>query len=160
MKLNKNKFKIFLEVARALNKEEVVPILFGSLGLYRIIGEFDQAKDIDVLVPTEVISEKWYDLIKIMEGLGFKLKDEKEHEFIKGSEIVAFAKESDLDELAKIKRDNLTISKLDGIKFKEISVDNYLLVYQLMLRDNYRQEKLGKADQEKIVLIKKYLEKP
>ena len=53
--------------------------------------------------------------------------------------------------------DNLKVSKVDGIKFKELTVEDYLFVYKLMLRDNYRQEKRGKTDKEKITMIQKHL---
>lgn len=41
MNLDK-KFSIFLEVAEALNKNGITPTLYGSLGLYRIIGQLDE----------------------------------------------------------------------------------------------------------------------
>ena len=158
LKINKEKFQIFLKVAKLLNKQEIIPILFGSLGLNRTIGEFGRANDIDILVPSEIINEKWHDLIKSMRSLSFKLKDEKEHEFIKNSEIVAFGKASDLAEISKINSDILKMSEVDKIKFKELSAEHHLLCYQSMLRDHYRQKKRGKEDEEKIALIKKYLE--
>lgn len=157
LKINKEKFQIFLKVAKLLNKQGIIPILFGSLGLNRTIGEFGRANDIDILVPPEIINEKWHDLIKSMRGLGFKLKDEKEHEFIKNSEIVAFGKASDLAEINKINPDTLKMSEVDKVKFKELSAEHYFLCYQSMLRDHYRQKKRGKADKEKIALIRKYL---
>jgi len=159
MKINKKEFQIFLEVARKLNNNfNIVPILFGSLGLYRKIGESGKANDIDILVPDSFLKEKWSELIKLMEGLNFKLSNEKEHEFIKNSEIVAFGKASNLAEISKINPDILKISEVDKVKFKELSAEHYLLCYQSMLRDHYRQKKRGKADEEKIALIKKYLE--
>jgi len=156
--LNKEKFGIFLETAKVLNRHNIIPILFGSLGLNRVIGEFAKANDIDVLISDKLISQKWNDLIEIMKKLNFRLKDKKEHEFIKDSEIVAFGKESDLLNLSQINPDTLNISEINGVKFKELSAEQYLLCYQLMFRDKYRQEKRGKADREKIALIQKYLE--
>jgi len=159
--INKRKFEIFLEVSRLLNTYDIVPILYGSLGLWKIIGEFDKANDIDILVPKEFINKnkKWDDLISFMEEINFKLKDEDEHEFIRDSEIAAFGNEKDLNEKIHINTEGLKISKIGGVKFKELSPKQYLMVYQFMLRDNYRQEKRGKGDQKKIGLIKKYLRK-
>ena len=158
LKINKKKFEVFLEVAGKLNDFfNVIPILYGSLGLYKIIGEYSECSDIDILIPDEFVNERWDELIDLMEKMGFKLKDEHEHEFIRDSEIVAFAKQDDLIKRIGLDPNKLTVYNVENIKFKEISIKNYLSVYKLMLRDNYRQEKRGKADQEKIDLIEKYI---
>ena len=158
LKINEKKFEVFLEVARKLNDFfNVIPILYGSLGLYKIIGEYSECSDIDILIPDEFVNERWNELIDLMEKMGFKLKDEHEHEFIRGSEIVAFAKQDDLIKRIELDPNKLTVSNINNIKFKELSVKDYLSVYRLMLRDDYRQKKRKKADQEKIDLIEKYI---
>jgi len=160
LKINKKKFEIFLEIAKALNESfNTVPVLYGSLGLYKIIGEHSECSDVDVLVPDEFVNERWDELIKLIEKMGFELKDEHEHEFIRNSEIVAFAKQNDLIKRIGLYPNKLIVCKVDDIKFKELSIEDYLSVYRLMLRDDYRQEKRGKADQEKIELIEKYISK-
>lgn len=157
---NKKKFEIFIEVAKGLNKTfSVAPIITGSLGLCRIIGDFKEAEDIDIWVPREFIDTKWAETINFMKGLGFELKDEHEHEFSRQGEIVAFGSDADLAAQAKISPDTLDISEVDGAKFKEFTAQQYLDIYKLMLRDNYRQEKKGKNDQQKIKLIEEYIEK-
>lgn len=159
-KSNEKKFTIFLEVAKELNNAfDVTPVLYGSLGLYRIINESKSANDIDFLVPEKLINEKWSELIALMKSLKFELKNEHEHEFSRDGEIVAFGSESDLIEFAKVDSNNLKVSQIDGIGFRELTPEQYLSCYQLMLRDNYRQEKRGSDDKEKITLIEEYLEK-
>ncbi len=159
-KNNKEKFEIFLEISRGLNKVfNVVPVLFGSLGLYRRIGEYGMANDIDILIPEELISKRWGELICFMQDLGFELEDEKEHEFSRKGESVGFAKQEDLLEKTEINLSNLEISNEDGVVFKGLAAEHFLAVYELMLRDNYRQEKLGKDDKKKIELIKNYIGK-
>lgn len=158
LKINKKKFEIFLEVAGKLNNFfDVIPILYGSLGLYKIIGEHSECNDVDVLLPDEFINKKWQDLIDLMRKIGFELKDEREHEFIRDSEIVAFAKQDDLIKRINLYPNDLVVHNINDVKFKELSVKNYLSVYKLMLRDDYRQKKRGKADQEKIDLIEEYI---
>jgi len=158
LKINKKKFEIFLEVAGKLNDFlNIIPILYGSLGLYKIIGEYNECSDIDILIPDEFVNEKWQDLIDLMRKMGFELKNEHEHEFIRDSEIVAFAKQDDLTKRIGLDPNKLTVYNVNNIKFKELLVKDYLSVYKLMLRDDYRQEKRGKADQEKIDLIEKYI---
>ncbi len=158
LSINKRKFEVFLEVSRLLNTYGIIPILYGSLGLWKIIGEFDKANDIDILVPKKFIKEKWNFLINLVGKINFELKDEHEHEFTRDSEIIAFARQEDLEERLQINPKKIKISKINDIRFKELSPKQYLGVYQFMLRDKYRQEKLGKGDQKKINLIKKYLE--
>jgi molecular chaperone GrpE (heat shock protein) len=158
LEINKSKFNAFLEITRELNKSDITPILYGSLGLSRIIGEFKKAQDVDLLVSKDWIGEKWENLIRLMKNNGFKMINEKEHEFKKGEEIIAFGDEYDLKEMANIDINNLKLTALGGAKFKELNPRQYLEVYRYMSRDNYRQEKLGKEDNKKIELIKKYLE--
>ena len=158
LKINKGKFEIFLEVAKNLdNFLNVTPVFYGSLGLYKIIGEHSKCDDIDILIPDEFINERWNELIDLMKKMKFKLKDEYEHEFIRDSEVVAFGRQNDLIKRIKLDLNNLTVNNINDIKFKELSIKDYLSVYKFMLRDNYRQEKRGNADQEKINLIKKYI---
>ena len=158
LKINEKKFEVFLEVARKVNDFfNVIPILYGSLGLYKIIGEYSECSDIDILIPDEFVNERWDELIDLMEKMGFKLKDEHEHEFIRGSEIVAFAKQDNLIKRIELDPNKLIVSNINNIKFKELLIKNYLSVYRLMLRDDYRQKKRKKADQEKIDLIEKYI---
>ena len=160
LKINKNKFEIFLEVAKELNSRfNVAPIIFCSLGLYRRIGEFGKSNDVDILVPSSLVNEKWSELIKLMQNLTFKLYNEKEHEFIRKKEIVAFGKQEDLVKNCKINSGFLEISNIKKVKFRQLLPEQYLLVYRFMLRDNYRQEKRGNADKKKIMLIEKYLQK-
>lgn len=157
---NRKKFEIFLEVAEGLNKAfSIAPIITGSLGLCRVIGDFKEAEDIDVWVSKELIEIKWAETINFMKDLGFELKDEHEHEFYRQGEVVAFGSDADLAAQAKISPDILNVFEVDGAKFKEFTAQQYLDIYKLMLRDNYRQEKKGKNDQQKIKLIKEYIEK-
>ena len=92
-----------------------------------------------------------------MKELDFTIINEREHEFQRNKIKVAFAQEEDLSKFSQINLDNLKISTINQIKFRELSPEQYLKVYQRMLRDNYRQDKRGNADKEKIALIKKYL---
>lgn len=157
---HKMKFEIFLEVAKELNKSfNLVPILFGSLGLTRVINWDRAVNDIDFLVPKEFLKENWQTLISLMENLGFTMIDEHEHEFVRSGESVAFGEEDDLKELAQVDPKNLRVAEVNGAKFRELSANQYLSVYTTFSRDQYRQEKRGKADQEKIAKIQEYLQK-
>ncbi|MGC9059578.1 MAG: hypothetical protein ACP5H3_04210 [Candidatus Aenigmatarchaeota archaeon] len=100
---NEKKLLIFYEVARALNKTNIIPILFGSLGLYKAINKLEmKVNDIDILVQDEFTEKKWSKLCEIMKQLSFILKDEHEHEFERNGELVAFGKANDLVKLARV----------------------------------------------------------
>jgi len=142
------KYKIFQKVTATLNSVEIIPIIFGSFGLNMVIGSHFKANDIDFLVPSRFIKEEWIKLKSIIQDLGFKLIDEKEHEFEKDGEVVAFAKQTDLDELVKINPEDLKIRELEGVKFKELSARQYLACYKTLQRDTYRRKK-------KVKLIKR-----
>lgn len=96
-------------------------------------------------------------MFEIVNKLGFVLKNEHEHEFVKNGEIIAFGKASELVKLANVNFEALKVTNENGANFKELSPEQYLNCYKFMLRDNYRQEKRGNADKEKISLVEKYL---
>ena len=54
--MNEEKWKLFLKIARTLNRRGVTPLLYGSLGLWRRTGEAIFADDIDVLLPETWLS--------------------------------------------------------------------------------------------------------
>ncbi|MBI2098497.1 MAG: hypothetical protein HYT49_02435 [Candidatus Wildermuthbacteria bacterium] len=149
------KFEIFREVAEVLNKKlGVVPVLYGSLGLSRLVKETITVNDIDILVPDEFVGEKWGELKNVIEELDFELSDVSEHEFIRNGQKVAFAEYNNLADV------NLTIGDLkqseeNGISFYELNLEQYLAVYCYCLHDGYRQTK--HADKEKIALIERYI---
>lgn len=157
--LNKDKFDTFLEVSRLLNKKlDIIPVLYGSLGLNRAIGEFGGVNDADVLIPDPFINERWSETFDLMKSVGFELKDLKEHEFTKNGNIIAFAGESDLSKLTGVRGEDLNTVEVNGAKFKELSPEQYLVLYQALSQDSYRQKQKGEADKKRIILIQEYLE--
>ena len=155
---NEEKFKAFLSVAKVLNKQfNLTPILYGSLGLYRVLNIDRETGDIDVLIVDEYVQDKWLQLQYVMIDLGYLLKDEHEHEFIKGNQEIAFATQSDLLKVGGVDPDGLRVATINGVSFRELTAENYLFFYQTIYSDDYRRQKKGKADQEKIRLIKNHL---
>jgi hypothetical protein len=156
---NQQKLEIFFEVAGELNEKfDIEPILFGSLGLYRLIGDSGKtANDVDFLVPEELINEKWEEFRRFIESLGFKLENEKDREFSRGEEMVSFGKVEELAQKFNFNMEDFLNSKIRGVRFKEFTVDQYLTFYRVLERDAHRQEKLGKNDKEKIRLIEYFI---
>lgn len=127
------KFEIFLKIAKELNKKlGVTPVLYGSLGLSVLLRVPLQINDIDILVPERFVSDKWVDLCELMKGFNFGVKDEKEHEFEKGSEIVAFASTDVLADV-KLTVDNLREKAIDGATFKELVPGNIFQFTNILL---------------------------
>jgi len=161
LKINKGKFETFLLIAKHLNKSfGVIPILFGSLGLNRTIGEFKKSNDIDILLPDEFVNGRFKDLVDLMRILDIRfkreIKEENEYEFAGKREIVSFGGEADL--LVKLEMDpgGLKISQMEGASFKEFSPGQYLELYQFLAKNKNRRRE-NKKDSEKIRLIKKYI---
>jgi len=157
LEINKKKFLFFLDICKKLNKINIIPILYGSLGLNFCIGEFTKSDDIDILLSLEYFDEKWDSFLGYMEKFGFKLKDLHEHEFEKEGVVINFSK-NDLDVFAGINLEELNEINVNHAKFKVLSAEHYLKVYSQSRRDGYRVEKRGKQDQEKINQIKNFLE--
>jgi len=65
------KFRNFIKVTKILNKKGIVPVLYGSLGLYQIIGERGSVNDIDFLIPEVWLEEKWHEFRNIWNHTNF-----------------------------------------------------------------------------------------
>ena len=128
-----NKFQIFLQIARELNKHDVVPTIYGSLGLYRITNQQDEINDIDIIISNMNLVDKFIELEKIMSVVGFERDPYYKHEFIKGEERVGFEPEDELKEWS-INVNNLKITEVEGVRFKELSAKDYLKVYNRTLQ--------------------------
>lgn len=147
-------FHLFLAVTARLNHRlEVVPVLYGSLGLARTLNTPQPVGDVDLLIPALFLADRWPGLLTVMERLQFHLVNAREHEFRRGVESVAFADEESLHPFAGIDLSTLRIVTMEGVQFKELTLTDYLAVYRASERDGYRQVKRGKRDAEKIAQI-------
>lgn len=149
------KFSIFLEVAEVLNKHGITPTLYGSLGLYRFIGQLDEIDDIDIVIPEKYAKEKLSELIHIMSSIGFKQDKTFPHEFFKGKEQIGFELEEELKEFAEIDLSKYKTTKVNNVEFRELRLEDYLKIYKKALKE--RESKARKA-KIKINAIEKLLE--
>jgi len=150
---NRKKIEIFLKIAKKLNEIGIIPTLYGSLGLFRIIGDFKECEDIDVLVPENSLKK----ISDLMEKIGFATKNKEKNIYEKDGEEISFQKEE--DENGIIHAESLKTTELEGAKFKELSLDLYLSFYERMLLDDERKKRKDNQDQEKIDMIKNFLSK-
>ncbi len=156
------KFKCFLQNAEMLNdKFNIVPLLYGSLGLEVLTNSSLNADDIDILIPQVfVIGDKWKAFKLFLESHGYTLIDEHEHTFRKDDVDYSYASIEGLKDFAGIDICDIEIGNISGTKFMLLSLEQYLKVYQKSSQDGYRMNVKEKQDNQKIEFIKKKLYSP
>lgn len=160
------KFEVFLDLARKLNKKfSVIPLLQGSLGLKMLVNDDLNPSDIDIAVPQHLyrFPERWNDLLSFMLKEGYVLTDLHEHFFQKGEIEVNFSAIDgvggipSLEVFAGIDVREIPIMETDGAFYKLMTLEQYFKVYSRSLEDNYRADESGHKDQNKIDILKKAL---
>lgn len=143
----------FVRVTKYLNNLGIVPVLYGSLGLYFVLGVDRNVDDIDILLPLRYLKTDWAVLVAAMADMQYLLQNEREHEFVNQGFKIGFADEESLLDFAKVNYRTLHIAEKDDATFKMLGRDDYLKVYQSALKDDYRQGKKKGADLEKIKML-------
>ncbi|MEE1503285.1 MAG: GNAT family N-acetyltransferase [Acutalibacteraceae bacterium] len=153
------KFNCFLENAEMLNEKfNIVPLLYGSLGLEVLTKSSLNADDIDILIPQVFVTgDKWTEFKLFLESHGYILIDEHEHTFRKDSVDYSYASLEGLKKFAGIDICDIEIRNISGTKFMLLSLAQYLKVYQKSSQDGYRMNVKEKQDNQKIEFIKKKL---
>ena len=153
-----NKFNLFIENARLLSdKFDIVPLLYGSLGLEYLTGDDLGADDIDILVPRVFITERWHEFKSFLEAQGYVLVDEHEHTFARDGVAYSYADIEDLKSFAGINTEDIELHETDGVRFLLLSLEQYLAVYKQSSKDGYRVNVRQKKDADKIRLIESKL---
>ena len=156
--MSTNKFNLFLENIRLLSdKFDIVPLLYGSLGLEYLTGDALGADDIDILVPRVFITERWHEFKVLLEAQGYVLADENEHTFVRYGVAYSYADIEDLESFAGIRMKDIEMREADGVNFLLLSLEQYLLVYQKSSKDGYRVNVRQKKDADKIRFIERKL---
>ncbi|MEH7515886.1 hypothetical protein V7146_24485 [Gottfriedia acidiceleris] len=151
-------FNEFLRITNVLNTDHnIVPVLFGSLGLQKISDLEFFSQDIDILVPLEFLMDKWNNLQSTVESMGYKLVYLHEHEFKKYDFNIAFSYEEDLYQFAEVEYRDLKIINVNGIRYKTLSIEEYLKVYKKSSIDGYRRTKNNNKDLVKIKIIEELM---
>ena len=149
---------MFFENAKLLNdKLHIIPLMYGSLGLEYITNENLNSDDIDILIPNVFINDSWDIFKNVLEDNGYVLIDEHEHTFVKDGVCFSYASFEELESFAKINLDDIE-NKLDfGARFKLLSLEQYLKVYNASSKDGYRVNVRQKKDADKILFIQRHL---
>lgn len=136
------------------------PILYGSVGASLYLGNFKTFNDIDLLIEDAYIKTKWPYFKELMASKGFKVIDEKEHEFENDKGLrLAFAEQNVLvrDEISNLTTD-IVFVKFGEIEVRTLKPEGFLRAYEFSLDDGYRLAHRDKKDAEAIKLLKEYLE--
>ena len=156
--MSANKFNLFLENAQLLSEKfDIVPLLYGSLGLEYLTGDILGADDIDILVPRVFITERWHEFKAVLEEHGYVLVDEHEHTFVRDGVAYSYADIEDLESFAGINTEDIKMYKVDDVRFLLLSLEQYLAVYQKSSKDGYRVNVRQKKDADKIRFIESKL---
>lgn len=143
-----------------LGSRGVETVLYGSLGASVYLGDFKAFGDVDFIAAPEWMSEKWGELQTIMTELGFRLVNEKEHEFRDASGVsVAFAP------LTIFARDGIDFDAqrdiaaidVEGGRVRTFTAELFKRAYEYSARDGYRRDERGKKDQSVIDLLDEYI---
>lgn len=149
-------YKEFICISRLFNQKlDIVPVLYGSLGLGRITGIDFSPQDIDILVPLTYLEEKWQLLQETMEQLGYMLVNLQEHEFIKNDIKVGFAFMEDLLVFAEVDYTSLNVFEDTDSQYYFLNISDYIKVYSKSLQDGYRRTKNNNKDLNKIDILNK-----
>lgn len=152
--------KEFLCIAKTLNKKlDIVPLLFGSLGLEQRLHTNLNADDIDILIPEVFLHDKWESIVEVMNNDGYALYDLHEHAFERSGLSIAFASIEDLTPFAGVDLTGIPIIEETGVRYYLLDLQDYLKVYKASSKDGYRKNFKNKKDEEKIELINKAIEK-
>ena len=156
--MSTNKFNLFFENARLLSdKFDIVPLLYGSLGLEYLTGDDLGAVDIDILIPRVFLTERWQEFKVLLEAQGYVLADEHEHTFVRDGVAYSYADIEDLEPFAGINTEDIEMYEADGVCFRLLSLEQYLAVYKQSSKDGYRVNVRQKKDADKIRFIESKL---
>ena len=151
--------KTLFEVTQILNEKfQVIPLLYGSFALEEVLKKDYHARDIDLLIPIEVLKNK-IELIEAFVMKGFTYFNQEVLTFEKnGIEIEI----SNLEEWTKnsnwIIEENTLIHQ-DNIQYQLLSAKNLERLYQFLMSDKRRSKEKKQKDQEKLNDLKKFLER-
>ena len=145
----------FAEITKRLNREDVRPIIYGSLGLYLVLNTRDSINDIDFIInnPADFLTCR-----KVLLKNGFRIDPDHERELISENVCVSFIDQKDIEGLIKQPL-RLQASSLNGADLFNIPAEQHLEIYKIGLKDKYRKEKKETNDLEKIGKIENYLNK-
>lgn len=149
-------FEEFIRIVKMLNRQlNIVPVLFGSLGLSKVAEVDFSPDDIDILIPLIYLEDDWGDLEQTMGKLGYTLVDLDEHEFNKHDFKIGFSYIEDLKEFADVDYKTLETIEENEVTYQILTIKDYFKVYSKSLQDGYRRTKNNGKDLSKVEVLNK-----
>jgi hypothetical protein len=142
-----------------LRSHDIEPVVYGSTGASLYLGPFKTLNDVDLLLDDPWLGERWAELQEFLREAGFRLIDEREHEFEDShGRSPSFARKSILlrDKILHTFDDLVTVQTHSG-RLTTLSPLGFLRAYEFSARDGYRKDMRGKKDEDVIVLLKSYI---
>ncbi|CAN5162782.1 hypothetical protein BH09PAT1_BH09PAT1_0630 [soil metagenome] len=152
-------YKEYQKIGTFLKPLEINPILYGSAGVGVYLGNFKKFEDLDLLIEDKWITDKWGITVKRMADNGFKLINQREHEFESSDGLkVALAPQSILerDGIGDLETD-VTELTYQGIPIRTLFPQTFLKAYEFSAKDGYRRDTRGKKDSEIITKLQNYI---
>jgi len=141
------------------NPEEVIPVLIKfEEDARKDYIYFKKFEDIDILIEDAFINDRWEEFKKIFETHGFKLVDEREHEFEIEGKKVGFASKNILI------RDKIINDYRELVQYKNevaftLKPEDFLKAYRFSIKDGYRINTRGKKDDSIIEKLEIYIKR-
>ena len=149
---------MFFENAKLLaDRFKIIPLMYGSLGLKYITGENISVDDIDILIPEIFVNERWEEFKGFLLKNGYILVDQREHTFQKNGIYYSYASIEEMESFAQINLFDIKIEANFGVRFRILSLEQYLKVYTASSTDGYRIDVRKKKDFDRLQVIHKHL---
>lgn len=149
--------KTLHEACKLLNQQfNHVPIVYGSLCLSHYIENHLGIKDIDLLLPIQMIDEQKEALISAFKNHGFDYIETELLTFRKDNVDVEIARLEDWVSLCNFMLDTSTVH-LESCAYKVLSIDDLRRLYVFLHQDQRRNSIKRQKDFLKIELIDNYL---
>ena len=128
-------------IVQLLRSKGITPIVYGSVGVSLLIGPYQEPDDVDLLVEDQWLNDNFPALCEILLGRGYKLFNEREHEFKnERGEKISFASIEILerDKICDPKKDLISVD-CAGQTITTLNLKGFLAAYSFSQRDGYRQ---------------------
>ncbi len=148
------------EIVNLLRSHNIEPVVYGSVGTSLYLGLFKAFNDIDLLLDDQWLDERWLELQTLLYDDGFRLTDEREHEFEDSrGRSPSFAKKGILlrDQILHSFDELVSMQTRSG-NLTTLSPEGFLRAYAFSVKDGYRKAKRGKKDEHIIALLQDYIE--
>ena len=118
-----NDMKALYEEVGCKEKFDIIPLMYGSLGLEYITGNSLDVDDIDILIPEIFLNEQWSEFKEFLTERGYILFDEHEHTFQKDDVFYSYASVEELETFSGINISDIRLATNDDVRFRLLSLE-------------------------------------